>query len=646
MERIDRCALRWLVAAIGLASWASSPAITRADDQLQIQWEVANRFRLFTEQKDFNLHVDAARASNQAWKTILEAEQSLIHETQSKGWSSRLGPLCFNPSTGLPPQNCNRDGTVENYLNPKSNRVLLRAIAPAGFAGARCTWTIGIAANAKTVEKPCAAIVDNQRASITHPTPVHLVARNDAGQILQADISIVTRDILIVGMGDSTAAGEGNPDRPVALSADGFCFRRVGGLTDEQFYLPGRAGVGVVADCPAPDEHPNERDKWDKGSAGWLYSACHRSLYSYQMRTALALAIETPNISVTYLPLGCTGATIAEGLLGVQPARERPKRGNKPGPQYVEGQFDQLASTFGVTRTKPPFRPIDLILLTIGANDIGFSGLVADVLVNTNPERGVLSFFKLLTTPQQAEKDLRSTLKSDFRKLRAQLRTYAGGNLERVVFTTYGNPGTHQGGQACPAGRRGFDGHPAFAVDGPKLDKTMDFISGTFFPTLQTYVQCDANGGCGDPGKERMTFVDDHKAAFGDHGFCASDASDPHFDRECFRDDDSFNGEGTGLSQPLACTAFPATAFRAYASRARWVRTANDSYFAAMTYPARTAFTNPSDIHDALWGLTSVVYGGAMHPTAEGHAAMADGTLAATQRILQIAPAPAVATVR
>jgi len=41
-----------------------------------------------------------------------------------------------------------------------------------------------------------------------------------------------------------------------------------------------------------------------------VHSACHRSLYSYQTRTALALAVQYPHIAVTYLPLACTGATI------------------------------------------------------------------------------------------------------------------------------------------------------------------------------------------------------------------------------------------------------------------------------------------------------------------------------------------------
>ena len=62
--------------------------------------------------------------------------------------------------------------------------------------------------------------------------------------------------------------------------------------------------------------------------------------------------------------------------------------------------------------------------------------------------------------------------------------------------------------------------------------------------------------------------------------------------------------------------------------RARWIRTANDSYFTALTYPqGQSALLQPSNIHDATWGIMSAVFGGAIHPTAEGHAVMADATL-------------------
>jgi hypothetical protein len=141
---------------------------------------------------------------------------------------------------------------------------------------------------------------------------------------------------------------------------------------------------------------------------------------------------------------------------------------------------------------------------------------------------------------------------------------------------------------------------------------------------------------CGDQARDRMTFVDQHQAAFSNHGFCARSENDPAFDRECF----SATGESfvndivNAANSPLVCGA-GASDFRAYSPR-RWVRDANDSYFTAMTYPqAQKAPTNqPGDIHDATWGVLSAVYGGAIHPTAEGHAAMADAALPAAMSVL------------
>jgi hypothetical protein len=51
-----------------------------------------------------------------------------------------------------------------------------------------------------------------------------------------------------------------------------------------------------------------------------------------------------------------------------------------------------------------------------------------------------------------------------------------------------------------------------------------------------------------------------------------------------------------------------------------------------MTYPEGRF--KPSDIHDATWAAASAVYGGAIHPTAEGHAAMADAALPAVRNVL------------
>ena len=140
-----------------------------------------------------------------------------------------------------------------------------------------------------------------------------------------------------------------------------------------------------------------------------------------------------------------------------------------------------------------------------------------------------------------------------------------------------------------------------------------------------------------------MTFVEAHQAAFNDHGFCARAESDPEFDRECFSPKgESFDPDiVNSASQPLVCGR-SAGEYRAYLPRARWIRDANDSYFAAMTYPQGLPTSmQPADIHDATWGVLSAVYGGAVHPSAEGHAAMADAVLPAAAAVLRLDAAEA-----
>ena len=141
-----------------------------------------------------------------------------------------------------------------------------------------------------------------------------------------------------------------------------------------------------------------------------------------------------------------------------------------------------------------------------------------------------------------------------------------------------------------------------------------------------------------------MTFVDSHQAAFARHGMCVRAAATPNSTAIAFRPRvESFTSDPTAApDNPMACGE-PASNYRPYASRARWIRTANDSYFTAMTYPeGMPAMLKPSDIHDALWGVLSAVYGGAVHPTAEGYAAMADAALPAARGVLGLTAPPAV----
>ena len=598
-----------------------------------ITWAVTNRFRLFRDERDFRRHAEAAQG-----RTVLEAEQALAAATDGRGWArDMVGRLCLD-SIGQIADQCMRDGVRESYLNPADHRVevQLAGLLP---AGATCTWSFGRESDAAptTSSAECNAPVA-ARVLYGKSTTVTVDLAIPGEAVRRAAANIAVRDILIAGLGDSIASGDGNPDRPVALSDEGFCFRRFATAGNAEYFRPGRIGFSGDKACDGDSFVRNDRPEWAQLSARWMSSACHRSLYGYQLRAALALAIESPHLAVTFLPLACTGATINDGLFNGQRARELScDAAGTPCPTATPAQVAQLRDIMTRAQRGQPGRALDLAFLTIGANDINFSGLIADIIIEGRGERALFSRAGIISSIEAAQATLDRKLPADFARLRAALKPLVNNALERVVFVSYGNPALSPEGGPCPGGRGGFDIHPAFGVDGERLRHAASFVQNRFLPTLKEIVTCSAKAACPTP-SDAMTFVDNHQAAFADHGFCARAETDPPFDRECFSPDGkSFNDSLVdGAAEPLACGA-AVSAFHAYARRARWIRTPNDVYFAAMTFPEGvSAVVRPSSLHDATWGVLSAVYGGAIHPTAEGHAAMADAALAGAKSVLQL----------
>jgi hypothetical protein len=598
-----------------------------------IEWEVKNRFRLFRSEADFQRHVAAARSGG-----VLAAEQRLASESDGRGWArDTVERLCVDRAGRLL-EFCDRDGERESYLAPRDHRVgvTLAGTLPANEG---CAWSFDDGdGHPRQVTGACDEEVKARLVS-NRPTiaSVDIILPDGTAQRLISEI--VVRDVLIAGMGDSIAAGEGNPDRAVRLSDQGFCFKRFGG---GEYYRPGRAGFSGNKSCATMANDDTRASEWAQQSARWLSGPCHRSLYSYQMRTALALAIENAHLAVTFLPLGCTGATINVGFLNNQRARECPSPGTgAPCSGTVRAQIAELTDLLAAARRSQANRSLDLVLLTIGANDILFSGLIANVIVEAGAERSLLNRGGILASVEDAQRILDRELPGNFAKARAALKLLVGGNLSRVVYVSYGNPALAGPNTPCPGGRDGFDVHPAFAVDSERLRQAATFVSQKFLPEIRALARCEDGRSCRDPSTERMTFVDAHQPAFASHGACARADDDPAFDRECFSGKgETFESSLTkGATDPMTC-GYPASEFRPYASRARWIRTANDSYFTALTYPeGLPAVLQPSDLHDAIWGVFAAVYGGAVHPTAEGHAAMADAAVPAAREVLGL-PAP------
>jgi hypothetical protein len=625
---------------LGLAPRDAAFAQLAGTGDFHIQWEVKNRFRLFKNEADFQRIAAENRGDG-----ILAQEERLENDTGGMGWAKDVvGNLCLDAYGDLV-DTCDRDGARESYLSPKDHPVGVSVAGPLP-QDATCMWSFDDGDGpVRQNTAPC-----NQEVRLRVKSGKTTVATVDIplgdGTAQRVATEIAVRDVLIAGIGDSIAAGEGNPDVAVELDG-GFCFRRfLRGVS--QYYRPSRAGYSDDRSCELGSLSPTAAREWARHGARWMNPACHRSLYSYQVRTTLALAIEQPHIAVTLLPLACTGATIATGMFSGQRADDCPwVTGIESCSGTAPPQFAELKDLMAALHKQQPNRNLDMILLTVGANDVNFAGLVANVIVDSLAERLLLKQGGSISSVADSQAALDDDLPNEFSQLRTALKPYVGGNLSRVVYVSYGNPADQAENTPCPGGRDGLDVHPAFGADAERLRAAAQFVDTKFLPKLRMLATCDGNKTCKDAATERMTFVDGHQQAFAHHGMCVRANSDPEFDRNCFSTKgDSFSEDPNAAPEnPMACGEPPSN-YQPYSPRGRWIRTANDSYFVAMTYPeGMPAVLKPSDIHDALWGVLSAVYGGAVHPSAEGYAAMADAALPATRGVLGLTPPPSFSAV-
>src|SRR5258708_33092380 len=535
-----------------------------------IEWEVKNRFRLFRSEADFQRHVAAMRSDG-----VLAAERRLASETDGRGWArDMIERLCVDRA-GMLLEFCDRDGERESYLAPRDHRVgvMLAGTLPANEG---CAWSFDDGdGHPRQVSGPCDEEVKARLVS-NRPTIASVDIILPDGTALQLVSEIVVRDAVIAGMGDSIAAGRGNPARAVRLSDQGFCFKRFGG---GEYYRPGRAGFSGNKSCATMANEDTRAADWALQSAGWLSGPCHRSLYSYQMRTALALAIENPHLSVTFLPLGCSGATINAGFLNNQRARECPSPGTGAACSgTVRAQIAALTELLAAARRPHADRSLDPVLLTIGANDIFFSGLIANVIIEPGTQRSLLYHCGIIASVEGAQEVLDPDVPGNFAKARSALKPLVRGNLSRVVYVSYAKPALAGPNTPCPGGRDGFDVHPAFTVYGERLRQAVNFVSQKFLPGIRALARCEE--GCRDPSSERMTFVDAHQAAFASHGACARSDDDPAFDRECFSGKgETFESSLTkGATDPMTCR-YPPTPFPPYPSRPPSLRTPTTTHF-------------------------------------------------------------------
>lgn len=650
---IFRFILPVLISWLLLAGVPAASAQTLSVSNAQIEWKVVNRFRLFRNAEAFQvherawrqygIHVDRLDVSEEekarlmATTSVLGAEhvlndryipftRILRRNYEPMGWASRqVGETCWDPRK----RDHSACGGVANYVMPRFHEVefKLRMLKPNSLiAEYNCQWRVG-------EEQPIVAPCDEPvTAFVPYPQGAAVSVAVDGEQGISTQVAV--KDLLIVGLGDSFASGEGNPDVPVQFSAD----RRYKNL------------------------YPRRARNDGSGEAQWLDETCHRSLYGHQLRAALQIGIENPQSAVTFLGYSCSGASVEEGLLGPQEyvdyVSTAGEAGGQPQVKAVSGskkdtQLRWLLSELCAVKPERDGglwncpdnqfrRNVDFLLLSVGGNDIGFSDLVTWATLRDNTSTRIAKLLGATVSPKQFAANMRDVLPQAYARLAKAIEQAVplraeGGVYDpaRVILTAYPDILEDETGSVCAAGDQEGDNEESYAAN-QSLDLWSGWLvvrKGKLDRTYEQLAQLHDRMAelAGDHGWTFASRVYGGKP-FRGHGFCArSPETSPEAQNDpaeqlaipCWskpggKCQSNWSG-GDGAWQPFN----PQTGNFPYALRQRWVRTFNDAYMTINKKVLNRAGQIDEDGSSSVFSETT----GAMHPTAEGNAAMADAIL-------------------
>ena len=481
---------------------------------------MVNPFRFFLDPADTEVHRATweSLTPEQRARPILSAETLLAERHPDGGWSATMyDKTCWNPKAN---KYACRDRS--DYLHPKSHkvRVSLRNLADAPTVD--CTWLTapqGRGGRGDTATMPCDTPV---QLDIPYPGGAWIKVEIGGRQV--AEVMARVSDVLIVGMGDSFAAGEGNPDVPVRFSPTRSMDYETGG---------GKGGLRGYPARMGPWRSIGDREFIEE-NARWQDQACHRSLYSHQLRVALQLAVEDPHRAVTFVGVACSGAEIISGLFLRYKGHEwvpsppelsqisavadaqcggRARDQELPEAYHMQGRIPELKGGLVLRRCDADVaRKIDLLLLSIGGNDIGFARLVANaVLADGSMLRTLGGWFGQVYGFADAGKHL-DMLDDRYKAVNRAvhyLLHIPWDEADRVILTGYPPMALlDDGSTACPSGNDGMTVLPDFFLSEAKAREgniTAERLHGTMEDAARQH---------------GWTFADAHRPAFRGRGIC------------------------------------------------------------------------------------------------------------------------------
>ena len=621
--------MRRLVSVFWLAlSVLTAPVQAQSATSEQIVWQLKNPFRYFKDPEQTARHARAVKSLglDDAATPITAAERALAKDTDGRGWASAAYAKVEDEACWYDHAlNQQADRDCGAYVLPKSHAVLVQSPITNG----PCTWSI----DGQTIASlDCRKLTEIQ---IPYPTGAAVTLTVSGNVVATLPVKVV--DLLVVGLGDSFGSGEGNPDKPVSfmrgrtVDYSGSEYPR-----DEFAGFPQRDGLPLNADERNP--------AFARQGAGWVHRNCHRSLYSHQLRAALHLAVADPKQqqSVTFVGLACTGATILD-LFNVYTGRIEPAVASDPahakraygisalstlshalcksgkaelaGKNYnVDDRLENGGREIKLFNCPPAdrLRNVDLLLLSIGGNDVGFSGLVA----NASLDDAYLGMAKLFGESPKIKPAIATSylarLPGRYAALAEAIKDVTGiAETWRVVLTAYPKMGFDHEGNACRAGNAGMDLTRAWRMNTASIRATEIFMEDEFIPVMRKAAS-DAGWTLATAHRDKL---------FDGHGICAIAESEAETGAA---NNKKLPRHATGSTRRSQWTPYRPAEFRPYLSTQRWFRTPNDAFLAAHYHGGEKTILRGG----RLLQLTSwSAYSGAFHPNAEGHAAIADGVV-------------------
>ncbi|MEZ5842140.1 MAG: hypothetical protein R3D27_00210 [Hyphomicrobiaceae bacterium] len=598
-----------------------------------IEWRVENPFRMFTKASDTEVHRATFEALSPAERrtAVLSAERQLARRHKD-GWAATLlGAVCWDANRNRHVCPGTDEAKASTYIKP-THHVVRARVAGIDDAEVSCTWLTAPLGRSRlrgeAVTAPCRQDV---KLSISFPTGATVTV--EVGGRRVAEARIVVEDLFIVGMGDSFGSGEGNPDVPVRFSRERAA--DYGKLAKGVFLTGYPARVG--------DWRSIGDDAFIEANARWLDQACHRSLYSHQLRAALQIAVEDPHRAVTFAGFACSGAEVTAGLFlrykgnewvphppdlsqisaiaEEQCAGVGARAHELPEAYHINGQIPDLQGGLVLRKCEvEDARKIDLLLVSIGGNDIGFSRLVANaVLRDKSTLKRLGGWFGQVFPAAQANAqiaNLAARYKSLNRAFHYILHLPWDEN-DRVILTAY--PGMSlldDGKTVCPSGQAGMDVLPAFELSQRRAregEEAARRLNSEMAKAARAY---------------GWTFVDAHRADFQGRGICAGFAAAAFSTADDLRLPRFVDNRWVPYN--------PAD-YRAYVSRQRWFRTPNDAFMTGNFHVAGSLLLSVLKNQNLTWTqvLLAATYSGAFHPTAEGQAAIADAVATRARGVIE-----------